>query len=128
MDGGRAALLQCGLDETTHDADALDDGAGDSRGDCVDDHELRNDATEFPPLDGTLPPAGSRLRSNAEELRITLSTLVSRASPVVAQGLQPGALNHCLRFGGTDIGEKGACCIRVPRRRCNACGEYGHPL
>jgi len=33
--GGGAALLQCGFDETTADADAADDSAGDFSGDRV---------------------------------------------------------------------------------------------
>ena len=32
---GRASLLQCGIDEAIHGADAPSDGTGDLRGDCV---------------------------------------------------------------------------------------------
>ena len=35
MGGGRAPLLQCGVDEAAHGADAAGDRAGDFRGDCV---------------------------------------------------------------------------------------------
>ena len=54
MDGCRAPLLQRGVDAVAHDADLVEHGPGDLSGDCVADRELRNDATEFPPLDGTL--------------------------------------------------------------------------
>ena len=40
--------------ELSH-ADCIEHDPGDSGSDCVTGGELRNDTTEFPPLDGTLP-------------------------------------------------------------------------
>ena len=55
VDGGRAPLLQRRVDAATHHADPVEHDPGDSGSDCVTGGELRNDTTEFPPLDGALP-------------------------------------------------------------------------
>ena len=60
MDGCRTPLLQRGIDAAAHHADCIEHDPGDSGSNCVTGGELRNDTTEFPPLDGTLPNCHAR--------------------------------------------------------------------